>query len=157
MHVIGIYTRCCDVFHGVKCPGYRDLNKCQIPAHPGLNSCQMPGGGWALLDLAHTLQARKGKTGSSNFSSRLRRRFRPSCIRPRINRVSREGSQNCAARVLRQCRNVYTVIINLCCRNKINFVTMFSNILILVFAVIIDMTSGNKNNLRTIEVQTAKT
>ena len=31
-------------FHGVKCPGYRNLNKCQIPSHPGLNSCQMPGG-----------------------------------------------------------------------------------------------------------------
>ena len=31
-------------FHGVNCSGYRDLNKCQIPAHPGLNSCQMPGG-----------------------------------------------------------------------------------------------------------------
>ena len=54
------------VFHGVKCPGYRDQNKCQIPAHPGLNLCQMPGGGgggeggeggkgWALLDLTHTL------------------------------------------------------------------------------------------------------
>ena len=37
-------------FHGVKCPGYWDLIKCQIPAHPGLISCQMPGdgggGGW---------------------------------------------------------------------------------------------------------------
>ena len=32
-------------FHGIKCPGYRDLNKCQISAHPGLNSCQMPKGG----------------------------------------------------------------------------------------------------------------
>ena len=31
-------------FHGVKCPGYRDLNKCQIPSHLGLNSYQMPGG-----------------------------------------------------------------------------------------------------------------
>ena len=31
-------------FHGVKCPGYQNLNKCQIPSHPGLNSCQMPGG-----------------------------------------------------------------------------------------------------------------
>ena len=45
-------------FNGVKCPGYRDLNKYQIPTHPGLNSCQMPGGcpggGWALLDLTHT-------------------------------------------------------------------------------------------------------
>ena len=42
---------------GVKCPGYRDLNKCHIPSHPGLNSCQMPGGcrgGWAFLDLTHT-------------------------------------------------------------------------------------------------------
>ena len=27
-----------------KCPGYQDLKKCQIPAHPGLNSCQMPRG-----------------------------------------------------------------------------------------------------------------
>ena len=31
-------------FHGVKCPGYRDLNKRQIRSHPGLNLCQMPGG-----------------------------------------------------------------------------------------------------------------
>ena len=31
-------------FHGVKCPGYRDLKKGQIPAHSGLSSCQMPGG-----------------------------------------------------------------------------------------------------------------
>ena len=38
------YTRCCDTFfHGVKCLGYQDLNKCQIPAHPGLHSCKMPG------------------------------------------------------------------------------------------------------------------
>ena len=68
-------------FHGVKCPGYRNLNKCQIPSHTGLNSCQIPshtglnscqipshtglnscqmprgcpGGGWAFLDLTHTL------------------------------------------------------------------------------------------------------
>ena len=26
-----------------------------------------------------------------------------------------------------ECRSVYTAIINLCCRNKINFITMFSN------------------------------
>ena len=44
MHIIGIHKVLRRLFHGVKCPGYRDLNKCQIPAHPGLNSCQMPGG-----------------------------------------------------------------------------------------------------------------
>ena len=35
--------------------------------------------------------------------------------------------QNCAARVLEQCRSVYTATINLCCRNIINFIAMFSN------------------------------
>ena len=44
MHVIGVHKVLRRFFHGVKCPGYRDLNKCQIPAHPVLNSCQMPGG-----------------------------------------------------------------------------------------------------------------
>ena len=44
MHIIGIYKVLRRFFHGVKCPGYRDLNKYQIPAHPGLNLCQMPGG-----------------------------------------------------------------------------------------------------------------
>ena len=41
---IGIHKVLRRFFHGVKCPGNRDLNKCQIPSHPGLNSCQMPGG-----------------------------------------------------------------------------------------------------------------
>ena len=36
--------RAATFFPGVKCPGGRDLNKCQIPAYLGLNSCQMPGG-----------------------------------------------------------------------------------------------------------------
>ena len=31
-------------FPGIKCPGVRDLNKCQTSAYPGRNSCQMPGG-----------------------------------------------------------------------------------------------------------------
>ena len=44
MHITGIHKVVRRFFHGVKCPGYRDLNKCQIPSHPGLNSCQMPGG-----------------------------------------------------------------------------------------------------------------
>ena len=43
MYVIGIHKMLRRFFHVVKCPGYRDLNKCQIPAQPGLNSCQMPG------------------------------------------------------------------------------------------------------------------
>ena len=59
MHIIEIHKVLRRFFRGVKCPGYRDLNKCQIPAHPWLDSCQMPGvargGGWALLDLTHTL------------------------------------------------------------------------------------------------------
>ena len=42
--VIGIHKVLQRFFHGVKCLGYQDLNKCQIPAHLGLNSCQMPGG-----------------------------------------------------------------------------------------------------------------
>ena len=49
MHIIGIHKVLWGFFHGVKSPGYRDLNKRQIPTHPGLNSCQMtrscPGGG----------------------------------------------------------------------------------------------------------------
>ena len=53
--------RAATFFPGVKCPGGRDLKKCQIPAYLGLNSCQMPGGcpgegggGWVLMDLTHT-------------------------------------------------------------------------------------------------------
>ena len=30
-------------FYGVKCPGYRDLNKCQIPAHRDLIRVKCPG------------------------------------------------------------------------------------------------------------------
>ena len=44
MHIIGIHKVLRRFFHGVKCLGYRNLNKCQIPTHLGLNSCQMPGG-----------------------------------------------------------------------------------------------------------------
>ena len=46
----GVVTFC---FRVVKCPGYRDLNKCQILTHPVLNSCQMLGGclGGVLEDL----------------------------------------------------------------------------------------------------------
>ena len=47
---------------GDKCPGDRYLNKCQVPAYLGPNSCQVPGccpGGWALLDLIHTLSFEK--------------------------------------------------------------------------------------------------
>ena len=43
MHIIGIHKVLRRVFHGVKCPGYRNLSRCQIASHPGLNSCQMPG------------------------------------------------------------------------------------------------------------------
>ena len=49
MHIIGINKVLRRFFHGVKCPGYQNLNKCQIPSHPGLNSCQMPGGGMGIL------------------------------------------------------------------------------------------------------------
>ena len=62
MHIIGIHKVLRRFLHGVKCPGYQDMNICQIPSHPGLYSCQMPRGcpggmgeGWALLDLTHTI------------------------------------------------------------------------------------------------------
>ena len=49
--------------------GYRDLNKCQIPAHPGLNLGQMPGGEWALLDLTHTSVLKACVTPGGTWSS----------------------------------------------------------------------------------------
>ena len=47
--------------------------------------------------------------------------------------VRREENQNCAARVYWQCRSVFTAILkNQCCRNKTDFITMFSNLTPLV-------------------------
>ena len=59
-------------------------------------------------------------------------------------------NQNCAARVLCQCRSVYTAIINLSCRSKISFITIFSNktphYIILEQVSTVWKHNGNKNN-----------
>ena len=44
--VIGIHKVLRHFFHGVKCLGYQDLNKCQIPAHLDLIHVKCPGVAW---------------------------------------------------------------------------------------------------------------
>ena len=51
--------------------------------------------------------------------------------------MSRDENQNCAARILQQCRSVFTANTSIC--------------------VDIIGTNGNKNNLRTIEAQIVQT
>ena len=57
------------------------------------------------------------------------------------NTVSEKSRRRklCRTRFMTVQKCIYTAVINLCCRNKINFITMFSNMFILVFSVIDDM------------------
>ena len=57
------------------------------------------------------------------------------------NTVSEKNRRRklCRTRFMTVQKCIYTAVINLCCRNKINFITMFSNMFILVFSVIVDM------------------